>query len=356
MEQVSDKNKASVKAVPVPPGIDESLPTPAYVQIEPVGQCNLRCTMCAIQFRQDGPPYGPPAFMPYEEYTKIVDQYENIKELHLQGLGEPFMHPRFFEMVAYAVGKGIRVTTNTNMTLLNARRAEQCVRSGLDTLHISIDGATAETYERIRVKGHFDRVLRNIELLRNMKKQLGSQLPHFKMVVVIMRQNLDELSDLVELADHFGMEEVFVQHLSHDFGETNLPDQYLPMHEYVMEETLLREDITRIEQVFGQAREKAAELGIILRLPRPRPRSHPPSTPGYERCKWPWTGAYISYNGLAMPCCMVSTPDRINFGSVIEQGVEAVWHGGAYQQFRDALSSEEPPEVCKSCSIYKGTF
>ena len=31
---------------------------PTYVQIEPVGQCNLRCQMCPIQFRQDGPPYG----------------------------------------------------------------------------------------------------------------------------------------------------------------------------------------------------------------------------------------------------------------------------------------------------------
>ena len=38
---------------------------PTYLQIEPVGQCNLRCQMCAIQFRQDGPPYGPLAFMAF---------------------------------------------------------------------------------------------------------------------------------------------------------------------------------------------------------------------------------------------------------------------------------------------------
>ena len=72
--------------------------------------------------------------------------------MHLQGLGEPMMHPRFFDMVAYAAGKGIRVTTNSNLTLLNERRAAACVASGLDCLHVSIDGATAETYERIRVR------------------------------------------------------------------------------------------------------------------------------------------------------------------------------------------------------------
>src|SRR5690348_11469302 len=120
---------------------------PDYVQIEPVGQCNLRCKMCAIQFREDGPPHGPLAFMEFEKFTSVVDQFENLSHLHLQGLGEPMMHPRFFDMVAYAAGKGIRVTTNSNGTLLNAKRAERTVLSGLDTLHISIDGTTAATYE-----------------------------------------------------------------------------------------------------------------------------------------------------------------------------------------------------------------
>lgn len=57
-----------------------------------------------------------------------------------------------------------------------------------------------------------------------------------------------------------------------------------------------------------------------------------------------------------MPCCMVATPDRINFGSVHEVGVEPVWNSPAYQAFRDRLASEEPPEVCRSCSVYRGTF
>src|ERR671925_2026807 len=97
---------------------------PDYIQIEPVGQCNLRCQMCSIQFRKDGPPYGPPAFMAFETFISIVDQFVDLQELHLQGLGEPMMHPRFFDMVAYAAGRGIQVSTNSNLTLLNDRRAE----------------------------------------------------------------------------------------------------------------------------------------------------------------------------------------------------------------------------------------
>ena len=333
-----------------------AVPLPSYVQIEPVGQCNLRCQMCPIQYRQDGPPYGPPAFMSYEVFTRLVDQFSNLETLHLQGLGEPMMHPRYFDLVAYAKSKGVRVTTNTNMTLLNNKRAESCVTSGLDDLHVSIDGAKPETYESIRVRAHFDRVVRNLELLLEARSKLRCETPHLKLVMVIMRQNLEELPELVCLAHRWGMEEIFVQHLSHDFTEMTLPMKYQPMRDFVQQETLLEEDISRIETYFGQARELASDLGIKLRLPRTRQKIHPPGTPGIQRCNWPWTGAYISYDGYAMPCCMVSTPDRKNFGNVAQNGVMEVWNGKEYFLFREKLSSEQPPEICSACSIYRGTF
>ena len=82
---------------------------PTFLQIEPVGQCNLRCQMCPIQYRQDGPPHGPLAFMDFAIYTRLIDQYESVEHLHLQGLGEPMMHPRYFDMVRYAVGRGFAI-------------------------------------------------------------------------------------------------------------------------------------------------------------------------------------------------------------------------------------------------------
>lgn len=329
---------------------------PTYLQIEPVGQCNLRCQMCSIQFRKDGPPYGPPAFMKFEMFTRIIDQFVTLQQLHLQGLGEPMMHPRFFDMVAYAANKGIQVTTNSNLTLLNKKRAEQCVTSGLNCLHISIDGATAETYDRIRVGSRFEQVIRNLELVLEARRQLESAHPKIHLVMVIMRQNLHELPALVQLAHQWSVEQMFVQHLCHDFGESSLPANYRPMREFVQAQTLLEEDQECVEQYFGKARELAQTLGVNLRLPRTRPRFHPHGTPGSQRCDWPWRGAYISYQGQAMPCCMVSTPDRINFGNIVEQGVKETWNGKAYQSFREQLNSDKPPEVCRSCSIYSGTF
>jgi MoaA/NifB/PqqE/SkfB family radical SAM enzyme len=329
---------------------------PTYLQIEPVGQCNLRCQMCSIQFRQDGPPNGPLAFMAWETFTRLVDEFTGLEHLHLQGLGEPMMHPRFFEMVSYAAERGIRVTTNSNLTLLNERRAAKLIACGMDTLHVSIDGATAETYERIRVRSHFDKVVRNLGLLRAEQERTGSDSPHVRMVMVIMRQNLHELPDLVRFAHDWRMEGLFVQHLCHDFGESSLPAHYRPMRDFVQDQTLFEEDLDRVEHYFAAARQVATELGVDLRLPRTRMRIHPPGTPGRIRCSWPWTGGYVSFQGLAMPCCMVSTPDRINFGSMAEDGVEAIWNNAGFQTFRSDLDSDTPPEICRSCSIYTGTF
>ncbi len=329
---------------------------PRHVQIEPVGQCNLRCRMCPILFRKDGPPYGPPAFMPFDAFVRLIDQFEGMEELHLQGLGEPMMHPRFFDMVRYAAAKNVRVTTNSNLTLLNERKAKLCVESGLETLHVSIDGATRETYERIRVRARWDRVFANLEALLRARCSAGVDRPHLRMVMVVMRRNLHELPDLVRLASAWSFEELFVQHLCHDFGESTLPDVYKPMREFVDQETLLSEDPERVKRHFEEARTAAQETRVRLRLPSMRMRDHPPGTPGPQRCDWPWRRAYVSYQGYAMPCCMVSTPDRIHFGNMIEQGVRPVWSGEAFEAFRRRLDSDDPPDICRSCSIYKGTF
>jgi MoaA/NifB/PqqE/SkfB family radical SAM enzyme len=329
---------------------------PRFLQLEPVGQCNLRCRMCSIQFRRDGAPGGPPAFLSFELFVRLVAELPELRELHLQGLGEPLMHPRFFDMVRFASERGVDVSTNTNGTLLGPRRAEACVTSGLAELHVSIDGASAETYETIRVRSRLTRVLRGLDRVVEARRRLGSPTPALRIVAVAMRRNLAELPALVELAHAHGVDRVFVQHLCHDYGEETLPAAYRPMREFVDAETLAGEAPERVERFFAAARATAERLGVDLRLPRTEPRPHPPGTPGPARCDWPWRGAYLSWQGEAMPCCMVSTPDRLSLGNAAPGGLAAVWGGEPYRAFRAALDSEEPPAICRSCSVYTGTF
>ena len=333
----------------------DTAPLPRFVQIEPVGECNLRCKMCPIQFRTDGQGGGPSAFMSFDIFRRLIEQFHDVTELHLQGLGEPLLHPRFFDMVGFAAQRGIRVSTNTNMTVMTDARAAECVRSGLHTMHVSLDGANAAVYESIRVRARFDKVLRNLRRLMKAKASAGA-LPHVRLVAVLMRQNLDELPDLVRLASEEGAESLSVQQLCHDFGEASLPERYKPMRVFIDEQTLPGEDRAHVDAVFDRAQSEARRLGIDLRLPNIEPRTHAADVPGRTRCDWPWRGSYISYDGKAMPCCMVATPDRINFGDMARDGVAAVWNNDAYTGFRERLSSPVAPEVCRSCAVYLGTF
>lgn len=57
-----------------------------------------------------------------------------------------------------------------------------------------------------------------------------------------------------------------------------------------------------------------------------------------------------------MPCCMIGTPDRMNFGNMASQGVARVWNNEAYERFRSQLDSAEPPSICRSCSLYRRVF
>jgi radical SAM protein with 4Fe4S-binding SPASM domain len=146
---------------------------------------------------------------------------------------------------------------------------------------------------------------------------------------------------------------MFVQYLCHDFEETSLPAGYKPMRDFIHDQTLETFPRHVIADAFEAARAAAAQTGVTLRLPALERVVQRRATP---RCDWPWRGAYISYRGEAMPCCMVGTPDRINFGNMLEQGVENVWTGFAYQRFRQQLATDEPAPICRSCSLYRGTF
>jgi radical SAM protein with 4Fe4S-binding SPASM domain len=333
---------------------ETAIPLPSYVQIEPVGQCNLRCRMCPIQFRESAA--DPSACMDFDAFRRLIDQFPALTELHLQGMGEPLMHPRLFEMVGYAARRGIEVTTNSNLTLLTERRAAECVASGLRRMHVSLDGASAQTYEFIRVRARFERVLRNLRKLLTARRRARSATPEIELVAVAMRRNLHELPELVRLAHELGVESLSVQRLCHDFSEASLPARYRPMREFVEAQTLSHEDPARVQSVFDRARTLAVELNVNLRLPRAHPRAHDPARRGRARCDWPWRGAYVSFAGEAMPCCMVATPDRINFGNMAQAGVGAIWNNTAYAEFRRRLDSDAPPDICRGCAVYTGTF
>ncbi|MDQ3822908.1 MAG: radical SAM protein [Actinomycetota bacterium] len=331
-------------------------PLPKELQVEVTGACNLACKMCLVRYR---PKLGRRSgAMCFHTFKELVDALPDLEKLTLQGLGEPLLAPDIFEMIEYAAGRGIRLGFNTNGTFLTPAVSERLVRAGVDWLHVSLDGATAETYEAIRDGSDFGLVRRNVIALVEAKRRLGADRPTLQLVFVAMRRNVRELPALVRLAGEWGVESVWVQNLSHSFGDTDPAGAYRPIRDFAADEALWSGADRRVaERTFAAARTVADELGVELRLPRleePPPRPRVEGEPG---CHWPFESAYVTHDGVVQPCCMVMGSDRAGLGRLDDHRFETIWAGEAYKDFRLALTGDaRPPDVCAGCSLYRRVF
>ncbi len=332
-------------------GLALTPPLPAALQVEVTSACNLRCAMCLVRYR---PPVNKLAgALPLELYRRLVDEVAPLRRLTLQGLGEPLLSPYLLDMVRLAKRRGVAVGFNSNATLLTRAKADQLVAEGLDWLHVSLDGARADTYEAIRDGADFAKVLANLAGLVAAKRAAGGDKPWVRVVFVAMRRNVAELPELVELMGRLGVQEVRVQNLAHDFADTPEDGAYREIRDYTAAEALWTgADRAATAEAFGRARTAAGEHDLELRLPHLDAGA---ATGG--RCTWPWDAAYVTSAGIVQPCCMVMGDDRVALGDLNEASFPTIWAGEPYQEFRARLASDDnPPDVCRGCALYQHTF
>ena len=190
------------------PNLQKVADFPPHLLIEPTSICNLRCVMCFQideTFTRDKSMMG---LMSWELFTSVVDQAaENgCDAITMASRGEPTLHKRFGEKLHYIRKKGFLDTKiNTNATLLNEALIRDILGSEVANVTFSVDAITAESYEKIRVRGKFDQVLDNIKLFNKIRVE---DFPNSKTttrisgVAVDPDQNPEEMeqfwSDLVD--------------------------------------------------------------------------------------------------------------------------------------------------------------
>jgi radical SAM protein with 4Fe4S-binding SPASM domain len=325
---------------------------PRELQVEVTGACNLRCAMCLVRYRE--PLDRRRASLDFERFKALVDALPELETVTLQGLGEPLMAPDLFRMLEYGAARGLRMGFNTNATLLTRSTAERLVDAGLDWLHVSVDGATAATYESIRDGSSFAKVERNVRGLVEVVRARGVERPRLSIVFVAMRRNLAELPALVRLAAAWGVATLRVQNLSHSFSDTDPAGDYREIRAFAAREALWQSRSPADEAVFAEARGLAAALDVALRLPELDAEAVvPPAGPG---CGWPSRSAYVRHDGKVQPCCMLMGGDRAILGDLERESFPVIWRGERYGAFRDALATASPPDVCRGCSMYRGIF
>src|SRR6202008_2973155 len=100
---------------------------PVCLYLETTNRCNLLCTTCPRTFED----LEPPADMSWELFTAIVDQVPKISRVVLHGVGEPMMVRDLPRMIRYLKDRGTYVLFNTNGTLLQPKKFEPLIDTGL---------------------------------------------------------------------------------------------------------------------------------------------------------------------------------------------------------------------------------
>jgi MoaA/NifB/PqqE/SkfB family radical SAM enzyme len=242
------------------------------------------------------------------------------------------------------------VLFNSNAVLLDEGWRRSLIESGLDEYRISLDGATAATYARIRGIDAHDRVLENLYAFEPLARQAGH--PRLSFWLTAMRENLDELPDLVDLAAQIGIPEVYVQRLV-------LTRRGLACREHSLYGQL-RE---REEAALAEAARRAESHGIAFRasgLSTPReslgtsdgPARAPLGKP-WSACFRMWQSTYVTANGNVLPCCIspFSTADYegLILGNVFETPFVDIWNETRYVARRTALYTQHPLHPCEGC-------
>lgn len=289
---------------------------PVSVSIEPTTACNLRCPEC---------PSGLRAFTRETGNLKVDFFRKTIEELHRDLLflifyfqGEPYIHPKFLEMVEYAHRKKIFTITSTNGHFLDDENARRTVESGLDRLIISVDGTTQETYEQYRIGGKLDTVLEGARNVVRWKKALKSRTPHVIFQFLVVRPNEHQIGEVQRLAREIGVDEVKLKSAQvYDYQQGN---PLIP--------TLDR---------YARYRQTSAGNWTVKHALDPH-------------CWKLWHSCVITWDGLVVPCCFDKDAQH-RLGDLKTASFSVLWHSPAYYDFRRAiLRGRDQIDICQNCT------
>jgi MoaA/NifB/PqqE/SkfB family radical SAM enzyme len=171
------------------------LGAPLYVAWQITNECNLACLHC---IEESGPGKAFKDELGDDQVFAVLEQLmvSQVPYLSFSG-GEPMVHPRFFAMVEYVCSRDAELKIETNGHYLTPENCERLKSLGVKAVQVSLDGASRETFNRMRVLGEFNRA---IDGLRNLR---AAGVP-IEINYSPTRFNVHEIGKAVDLAYELG--------------------------------------------------------------------------------------------------------------------------------------------------------
>ncbi len=307
------------------------------VQIEVSTRCAGRCTYCPHTTAGRA---QPTADMDDAVFAALWPLLRRSGRAHLQGWGEPLLHPRFFEFTALARRAGCRVSTTTCGLGMTEALAENLVKSGIDVIGFSLTGTEAAA-NACRQGVDFERTLEAIRTLQAVRRRRMGVHLEVHIAYLLTASRLESLRGLPDLLEAVGAHAAVISTLDY------VPDPQWRDEAFAPHET---DKIAAARAVLEDVAARAARNGrdVFYALPGPEPcsgcRERTDST------------LFVNVDGDISPCVYLNPPaagpdpHRLVFGNVLRDDPTAVWELPAYAAFRAELLRGRAHGRCEHCA------
>ncbi len=323
----------------------EAPPRLDWVQLEVTTRCTASCSYCPRAAAGSG---WPQRDLSLELVEALVPSLRRTPYVHLQGWGEPLLHPHFLEIAARVRTAGCGVGTTTNGMLIDRSWATELVSAGLEVVALSLAGVRAAHNDLARAGTSHQQVVAAAQHLRAARGE--HERPRIHLAFMLLASDLDDLERLPELVATAGCDEVVVSSLALVTGAQQAKEA-----ELACDAEQLAELRKRLQEVSREASRSGAELYWQLLAPQAAPQ------PCAEN---PQRSVFISADGSVHPCVMTGLPVEaqeamdwdgnrfscpVTFGTVATASLGEIWRSTASRSFRHREGSSTPPESCRSC-------
>lgn len=284
---------------------------PPHLELELNYSCNLRCPMCtwsaekAIEKKED--------WFSFEEYKKIInDAIKNgTKSIRLCYINEPLIRTDLDQFIKYASDAGVLdIIITTNGTLLTKIVSKKLIEAGLTKISISLDAATSETYDKIRVGGDFKTTIKNINDFLEVRKELNKKIPKIRLSFATTKINFQEYEKFVSQwkgkVDSLG-----IQYVQNPFEEGKFKDES-------KKDLIMLDDKKYVPEKF--------------------------------HCAEPFKRLVLRSNGDVLPCCSFYAVEMV-IGNWKKMPLSEIWNGEQMKELRRIHKKGDytKNKICKVC-------
>ena len=336
------------------------LALPELIEIEPTETCNLRCIMCHVSYEKEYPRHMIDVDGVLKKLEPVRGAWVNVGSVY-----EPTLHPNIVDLLLGLSALDMKIDLITNGTILKEAQARSLRYASLANVTFSFDGIRKETFEGIRRRANFERTLEGI---RRIKEGLSKNPPYFAVNYVIMKRNLDELTEAADFWDKEGMDHLaFVMMVVRDLNPELAAED--------LREGLLDIAFEKVDAVARHVIENKRRItlrcpsyrksplretfpgsfkGSLVRSENPDARLYFNSRVHYQRgeypgmgveCRSPFKFARILWSGDVELCY------RFVIGNIYQSSFKDIWYGAAAEKVRQKVMAE--PKACRSCDYLR---